>query len=68
MDEEALNMSTRKFLKKVGVTTQRAIELGVRERLARGDLQGDETLEVEAVVTVAGLPDPIVVPGRITLE
>lgn len=68
MDEEALNMSTRKFLKKVGVTTQRAIELGVRERIASGELKGDETLEVEAVVTVRGLDEPIVVPGQITLD
>ena len=68
MDEEALNMSTRKFLKKVGVTTQRAIELGVRERLANGELKGDETLEVEAVVTVRGLDEPIVVPGQIKLD
>ena len=68
MDEEAVNMSTRKFLKKVGVTTQRAIELGVRERLASGELKGDETLEVEAVVTVRGLGEPIVVPGQIKLD
>ena len=68
MDEEALNMSTRKFLKKVGVTTQRAIELSVRERLANGELRGDETLEVEAVVTVRGLEEPIVVPGQIRLH
>ncbi len=68
MDEEALNMSTRKFLKKVGVTTQRAIELSVRERLASGELNGDETLEVEAVVTVRGVGEPIVVPGQIKLD
>lgn len=68
MDEEALNMSTRKFLKKVGVTTQRAIETAVREQIASGQLSGDETLEVEAVVTVRGLGEPIVVPGSITLD
>lgn len=68
MDEEALNMSTRKFLKKVGVTTQRSIETAVREQIASGQLSGNETLEVEAVVTVRGLGDPIVVPGSITLD
>ena len=67
MDEEALNMSTRKFLKKVGVTTQRSIETAVREQIASGQLAGDETLEVEAVVTIQGLDEPIVVPGQITL-
>ena len=68
MDEEAFNMSTRKFLKKLGVTSQREIELGIRERIGAGELQGDETLEVEAVVRVRGLPHDIVVPGRITLS
>jgi len=68
LDEEALNMSTRKFLKKVGVTTQRSIEMAVREQVASGQLTGNETLEVEAVVTVRGLGDPIVVPGSITLD
>lgn len=67
MDEEAFNMSTRKFLKKLGVTAQREIELDVRERIESGELQGDETLEVQATVTVNGLSHDIVVPGRITL-
>ena len=31
MDEEAFNLSTRKFLKQLGVTSQREIERGVRE-------------------------------------
>jgi len=45
VDEEVFNTSVRKFLKKLGVTAQREIELAVRERLEAGDLQGDETLE-----------------------
>ena len=44
------NMSVRKFLKNLGVTAQREIELSVREQLEAGDLRGDETLE--ATVTV----------------
>ncbi|MDP9376182.1 MAG: DUF6494 family protein [Actinomycetota bacterium] len=67
MDEETFNMSTRKFLKKVGVTTQREIEKAVRERIATGELRGDETLEVQAVVTVEGLPGTVLVPGSIKL-
>jgi hypothetical protein len=38
-------MSARKFLKELGVTAQREIELAVREQLKGGDLQGDETLD-----------------------
>ena len=66
MDEDAFNMSVRKFLKKLGVTSQREIETAVRERVADGRLRGDESLDVTATVSVAGLPD-IVVSGAITL-
>jgi hypothetical protein len=68
MDEEAFNMSVRKFLKKLGVTAQREIELAVRERIAAGDLKGDEALDAQAVVTVTGLSRDIVVTGAITLS
>jgi len=67
MDEEAFNMSIRKFLKKVGVTSQREIEVAVREQLQTGALQGNEELDVEARVTVRGIPQETVVTGKITL-
>ena len=67
MDEEVFNMSVRKFLKKLGVTAQREIELAVREDLESGDLRGDETLDATATVTVAGLSRDVVVSGKISL-
>jgi hypothetical protein len=67
MDEDAFNMSVRKYLKKLGVTSQREIEAGVREQLDAGALRGDESLPVRAVVTVEGLPEPIVIEGAISL-
>ncbi|HEX6052905.1 MAG TPA: DUF6494 family protein [Gemmatimonadaceae bacterium] len=68
MDEEVFNMSLRKFLKTLGVTAQREIELAVREQLDGGDLQGNETLDATATVTVAGLSRDVVVSGQIALE
>ena len=68
MDEEAFNMSVRKFLKKLGVTAQREIELAVRERVEAGDLEGDETLEAQATITVRGLSNDVVVSGPISLS
>ena len=50
MDEDAFNMSVRKFLKKLGVSAQREIELSVRKQLEGGKLRGDETLEATATV------------------
>ena len=68
MDEEAFNLSVRRFLKKLGVTSQREIELAVREALDAGGLSGDETLSARAVVTVDGLEREIVVEGDIALS
>jgi Family of unknown function (DUF6494) len=67
VDEEAFNMSVRRFLKTLGVTAQREIELAVREQLDGGDLQGDETLDATATITVAGLSRDVVVTGQIAL-
>jgi hypothetical protein len=67
VDEDAFNLSVRKFLKQLGVTAQREIELGVREQLEAGELRGDETLEAQATVIVSGLPRDVVVTGTIAL-
>jgi Family of unknown function (DUF6494) len=68
MDEEAFNMSVRRFLKQLGITAQREIELGVRERLDAGELQDEPTLPARATVTVEGLPNEITVTGEIRLS
>jgi hypothetical protein len=68
MDEDAFNMSLRKFLKKLGVTAQREIEIAVREQLDAGELRGDETLAAQATVTVRGLSRDVVVRGDIGLS
>ena len=68
MDEEAFNLSVRRFLKKLGVTSQREIELAVREQLDSGALSGDEKLSARAVVTVEGVEREIVVEGDIALS
>jgi hypothetical protein len=67
MDEDTLNMSVRKYLKNLGVTSQREIEQGVRAQVDAGTLRGDEELQVTATVTVRGLPEEIVVEGTIRL-
>jgi hypothetical protein len=68
VDEETFNLSVRKFLKTLGVTAQREIELAVREQLEAGALRGEEKLEATATVAVRGLPDDVVVTGTIELS
>jgi hypothetical protein len=68
MDEDAFNMSVRRFLKKLGVSAQREIELAVREQLEAGELRGDERLEATATITVRGLSRDVLVTGTIALS
>jgi hypothetical protein len=66
MDEDALNTSVRKFLKKLGVTAQREIEKAVRDADAKGNLSGT-TLPAKAVVTVGGIDLKFEIDGDIDL-
>jgi hypothetical protein len=55
MNEDAFNASLRRFLKKVGITSQREIEKAVRDALAAGRLKGHEKLPARMVLTVGGI-------------
>ena len=55
MNEDLFNNSLRKFLKKVGVTSQREIEKAVRDAVASGRLKGNEKLPAKMVLTVDGI-------------
>jgi hypothetical protein len=68
MDEEAFNMSLRKFLKKVGITAQREIEQAVRNEIASGELQGNEKLPAKATLQVEGLKVDVIIAGEISLR
>ena len=65
MDEEALNTSTRKFLKRLGVSAQREIEKAVRDGTASGRLKGGERLPAKAVVTLGGVDLKFEIDGDI---
>lgn len=67
MNEDALNMSTRKYLKTFGVTAQREIEKAVREALAAGRLKGNETLAIQAQLSLEGTDLALTVRGEINL-
>jgi hypothetical protein len=67
MDEDALNMSLRKFLKVVGVTSQREIEKAVRDAESDGRLAGVERIPAKARVTLEGLDVEIKIDGTIDI-
>ena len=67
MNEDALNTSIRKFLKEVGVTSQREIEKAVREAIRTGKIKGNEKLPAKMTLTVDGLALSWTVDGDIRL-
>jgi hypothetical protein len=68
MNEEAFNVSIRKFLKKVGITSQREIEKAVRAALANGKLKGHEALPSKVTLTVGAVGLAVEIDGAIELE
>ncbi|HEX2478254.1 MAG TPA: DUF6494 family protein [Geminicoccaceae bacterium] len=67
MNEDVFNMSLRKFLKKVGVTSQREIEKAVRSAIDSGQIKGTETLDAEVILKVNGVELTERIDGRIEL-
>jgi hypothetical protein len=68
MNEDALNTSIRKFLKEVGVTSQREIEKAVREAVASGKIKGSTPLPARMVLTIEPLGLTHEVDGAIKIE
>ena len=67
MDEDKFNIAVRKFLKEVGVTSQRAIENAVHDAIKTGRLQGSEKLRAKMTLEIAAPPVRHVVEGEIEL-
>jgi hypothetical protein len=68
MNDESLNLTTRQFLKRFGVTAQREIERAIRARLEEGTLRGNESLDVRATLAIPGVLDEMEITGEIALE
>ena len=57
----------RKFLKKVGVTSQREIEKAVSQSIESGKIKGNETLQASIVLEIPDIGLRTEIPGDITL-
>lgn len=68
MNEDTFNLEMRKFLKKVGITSQREIEHAVQEGIASGSLTGQERLPVRVVLEIDALGLQHRIEGTIALE
>ncbi len=68
MNPDAFNMSIRKFLKMVGVNSQREIESAVERAIAAGKLKGNESLPAKMTLVVDGVTLDVTFDGKISLE
>lgn len=68
MNEDTLNMEVRKFLKQVGVTSQRELEHAIVKAIETGELKGTETLLVKMTLELPGVRLTHTIEDQIKLE
>lgn len=68
MDDDQFNISIRKYLKKVGITSQREIEKAVMSAIDAEAISGDETLDVKVTLSIGAIDLTVDVDGEISLN
>jgi hypothetical protein len=68
MDQETFNLSIRKFLKMVGVNSQREMEQAVQKALASGKLKGGESVPVKCTLEIPSLGVKVPFDGEMRLK
>ena len=68
MNQETFNLSIRKFLKMVGINSQREIEQAVTKGLEAGTIKGTESFPARVTLDVAGLRINVTFDGEIKLQ
>ncbi len=68
MDEDVFNIQLRKFLKKVGIQSQREIEQAVRAGVASGKLNGAEVLKASVQLKLSGTEVDVMIEDDIKLS
>ena len=68
MDEEVLNIQVRKFLKKVGIQSQREIEQAVKDFIKKGSISGVEKLDASILLEVPEIDLKVSIDGKIEIE
>ena len=68
MNEDVLNFQIRKFLKKVGIQSQREIEHAVRRSFEKSTLVGIKKLEASVLLEVPAVGIKVSIEGEIKLE
>ena len=68
MDEEKLNISTRKLLKNVGINSQRIIENSIRKSINDGVINNSKKIKVSVTLEISELGIKEIIDGDIEVE
>ncbi len=68
MDEEKLNISTRKLLKNVGINSQRIIENSIRKSIDDGVINNSKKIKVSVTLEISELSIKEIIDGDIEVE
>ena len=68
MDQETFNLGIRKFLKMVGVNSQREIEQAVQNAMQQKRISGSEALAAKMTLEIPALGLKVPFDGEIRLE
>jgi hypothetical protein len=68
MDQETFNLSIRKFLKMVGVNSQREMEQAVQKAIESGKLKGSESVPVKCTLEIPSLGVKVPFDGEMRLK
>ena len=68
MNEDNLNMEIRKFLKKVGITSQRIIEKEIQKGFQDGFIKIDDEIDLQMTLNIKSLSENNVISGKIKID
>jgi hypothetical protein len=68
MNEENLNLAIRKFLKKVGITSQKVIENYIIKSVREGNLTTSDEVEIEMKMTIKSQNIEHIISDKIKIE
>ena len=68
MNEDSLNIQIRKFLKKTGITSQRAIEQAVRDGIRDGRIRSGDRLEATMSLSIRQLDLDVDIVDTLEIE
>jgi len=68
MNEDHLNIEIRKFLKKVGISSQRIIETNLTNKFQNGDIKIDDEIELEMKLSINNFQQEHIVKDKIKIK